>query len=238
MPPNPYPIWWRGMSASPPASWKYLFEEFTGEDSASEWALAAAIVIAEARARTSHGPTFSELFIRLLPDTNGLPGPFPDGMEYSKRQLAIWSFRLHTAIEWRRRAMIEWSEGVERSLQVGRRFSRTSREHQQEIVRELNDALGPTLVSALSGAESVRRPHNSACHGGPKPQPAAWSRLKFAHETWTLLETFEGRDVARRWFIGGNARLGEATPVMAIRNDHYAEVRSAAESFIQDEVDE
>ncbi|WP_223692176.1 hypothetical protein [Leifsonia poae] len=222
----------------PPASWKYQFEEFTGEGSAGEWALAAAIVIADVRARTSHGPTFGELFLQLLPDTNGLPGQFPDGMEYIERRRAVSGFRLHTAIEWHRQGMVRWSTGVERSLQVGRRFHMLSHTHQRTVFCELSDALGPTLVSALLGAESVRRQHNSASHGGVRLTPVEWKRLKFAYAMWNLLEASEGPDVARRWFVGGNARLGQSTPVMAIRNDRHVQVRSAIESFIQDAVDE
>jgi hypothetical protein len=128
---NPYPIWWRGIPTPPPAAWVYTFEEFTGADSADEWALAAAIFIAQVRRRTSHGPTFKELFTQLLPDTNGLPGPFPDRMELPDRQRAISGFRIFTAIEWRHRGMIGWEIHIARSLRVGREFPKKAREHQQ-----------------------------------------------------------------------------------------------------------
>lgn len=71
-----YPIWWRGVSAPPPAAWAYTFETFTGEETAGEWALAAAVFIAQTRRRTGAGPTFAELFAHLLPDTGGLPARF------------------------------------------------------------------------------------------------------------------------------------------------------------------
>jgi hypothetical protein len=54
----------------------------------------------------------------------------------------------------------------------------------------------------------------------------------------TRFELEEGRDIARRWFIGGNPILGETTPVMAIREDRHAEVRRAAQAFIDDDGDE
>jgi hypothetical protein len=233
-----HPIWWRGNSAAPPASWVYMFEEFTGGDSAEQWALEAAIVVARVRKRTSSGPTFSELFVELMPNTNGVPGPLPDSTTSDERKRAINKFRLHAAIEWRRRGMIGWSKGVERSLRVERRFNVQARERRRWIVRELNRALGRTLVAGLTGADSAKRPQSVARHEEPRLRARQWNRLKFAHDAWTLLEAVEGRDVARRWFIGGNARLGGETPVMAIRNDRHVEVLSAVESFIQDDVDE
>lgn len=47
-----------------------------------------------------------------------------------------------------------------------------------------------------------------------------------------------GRDVARGWFIGGKPLLGESAPILAIREDRYAEVRRAAQAFIDGVVDE
>jgi hypothetical protein len=65
-----------------------------------------------------------------------------------------------------------------------------------------------------------------------------WRRLEFAHDLWLSLEANEGRDVARRWFVGENARLRGDTPVMAIRVNRRLEAQVAAESFIRDDVDE
>lgn len=128
--PDPYPIWWRGVPSPPPAPWVYLFEEFTGEDTAEEWALAAAIFIAQTRRRTSLGPTFSELFAHLLPDTKGLPSSFPTDLSFFERRRAVTGFRGHVTIEWRRRGMISWDKDVPRSLRVGRRFREQSRQRQ------------------------------------------------------------------------------------------------------------
>lgn len=128
--PDPYPIWWRGIAAPPPCSWAYVFEELTGEDTAEEWALAGAVFIAQTRRRSGHGPTFSELFTHLLPDSSGLPAPFPDGLDFIERRRAVSAFRGHVAIEWRRRNMISWDTGVTHSLRVGRAFRERSRRRQ------------------------------------------------------------------------------------------------------------
>ncbi|MBW9093037.1 hypothetical protein JNB62_05025 [Microbacterium jejuense] len=129
---EPFPIWWRGITAPPPSAWQIMFSEFTGEDTADEWALAAAVFIAQTRRRTSHGPTFAELFTHLLPDTDGIPGPFPDGLNHHERRRAVTGFRGHVAIEWRRRGMISWDKDVTRSLRVGREFRSRSRRRQQD----------------------------------------------------------------------------------------------------------
>lgn len=128
---NPFPIWWRGITTAPPAQWSYVFEELTGADTAEEWALAAAVFIAQTRRRTGRGPTFSELFTELLPDTAGLPAPFPEDLDFAERRRAVTGFRGHVTIEWRRRGMISWEKNVTRSLRVGPVFRERSRHRQQ-----------------------------------------------------------------------------------------------------------
>lgn len=130
--PDSSPPWWRGISSPPPAAWAYTFEEFTGDDTAEDWALAAAIFVAQTRRRTTHGPTFSELFAYLLPESGGLPGAFPQDLDYFARCRAIHSFRGTAAIDWRRRRMIDWDRNVLRSLRVGRGFREQSRTRQLE----------------------------------------------------------------------------------------------------------
>ena len=126
-----YPIWWRGISVPPPAEWTYMFEAFTGDESAEEWALGAAIYVAQVRRRTGAGPTFLELFSFLLPDTGGLPGSFPIDLEPDERRIALSGFRGHVMIAWRRHGMISFDRSVTRSLRVGREFRERSRERQR-----------------------------------------------------------------------------------------------------------
>lgn len=126
-----YPVWWQSIAAPPPAEWVYVFEDFTGEDTAEQWALAAAIFVAQTRRRTAAGPTYAELFTHLLPDTVGLPGPLPRNLDFIERRRAVAGFRGHAAIEWRRRGMISFDKGVMRSLRVGREFRERSRRRQQ-----------------------------------------------------------------------------------------------------------
>lgn len=110
--------------------------------------------------------------------------------------------------------------------------SRTMRMDIHDIVRELNAALGPTLVAALSGSKDRKLPIRWAKVDGPEPRTEASRRLTFAHRQWTLLAAADGEHVARQWFIGGNPHLGEQTPVTAIREDRHVDVAAAAEAFI------
>lgn len=114
----------------------------------------------------------------------------------------------------------------------------TSRYEPHELVRELNAYLGPTLVSALAGARSRAQAHEWAKPNGSVPRDAAWNRLQFAFQIWHTVEEAEGAAVTRRWFIGGNPLLSEQSPVIAIRDDRHAEVRRAAQAFLDGDVDE
>ncbi|GAA4784034.1 hypothetical protein GCM10023351_31950 [Microbacterium gilvum] len=134
----------------PPAQWTYVFEQLTGDDSGEEWALAAAIFIAQTRRRLGRGPTFAELFAHLLPDADGLPAPFPEGLTYRERHLAVSGFRGHATIEWRRRGMISWETSVTRSLRVGRAFRERSKQRQTSRATSLGGE-GVEHVSETAG---------------------------------------------------------------------------------------
>lgn len=121
---------------------------------------------------------------------------------------------------------------------VVQRHRDTNRFEPYEVVRELNAGLGATLVAALAGSKNRAQPHEWAKAGGAEPRAAAWNRLQFAHQIWRALEEAEGSSVARRWFIGGNPLLSEQSPVAAIRDDRHAEVRRAAQAFVDGDVDE
>lgn len=122
------PIWWRAVEAPPPAIWQDTFNDFTGEDTAGQWGLGAAVFIAQTRRRTGSGPTFSEMFKAILIDTDGLPSALPDSIDSMQRRRLIRDFRIHVAIEWKRRGLVDWTPGVPRSLRVGPAFRELSRQ--------------------------------------------------------------------------------------------------------------
>lgn len=98
---------------------------------------------------------------------------------------------------------------------------------------ELNSALGPTLVSALAGTRDRDQPTQWGQPDGPEPAPEFAQRLRFAHEQWTRLAAGGSEDVARAWFIGGNPRLNEDTPLTAIRGDRWYELSATVSSYLE-----
>lgn len=113
-------------------------------------------------------------------------------------------------------------------------FSRTARLGIREVVRQLNNGLGATLVAALTGNKDPRISYKWARDTGPEPKPAAIQRLLLAHRAWTAVSTTEGEHVARLWFIGANPWLDEGSPIEAINNLQSQKVMSAAQAMIED----
>lgn len=131
---DPRPIWWSATEIDAPAEWIAAFNALTGEARADELGLAAGIVIARVRRRTGRGPTFSELFAELFKNEQLHP-EWPAGLTYPVRASIHHAFRLHVAIQWRRRGWISWDPGVERSLRVGPTFREQSRARQAARAR-------------------------------------------------------------------------------------------------------
>ena len=119
-----------------PEDWWPLFLEFTGPSTADEWGLRAAKLVVRYRKAHSVGPTFAELFENLASSTC-TPPPVSLGRP-SGQSRALYCFRHHVAVHWRRLGWIDWDHGG-RSLRGGRTFRAASR--QWRARRELgNDA--------------------------------------------------------------------------------------------------
>ena len=180
MPDSTYPTWWRGGSHPPPAPWKYAFELFTTGDGADEWALAAAVFIAQYRRRHPSGPTFRELFEHLLPDANGVPERLPRDWDRSERNDAIRGFRGQVTAEWHRRSFIGFDRHVTRSLRVGPRFRERSRLLQESKAARMI-AVGafppPTLAERMEQIAGV-----------DLTQPATETRREVLQATWSVDE--------------------------------------------------
>jgi hypothetical protein len=104
----------------------------------------------------------------------------------------------------------------------------------REIVRRLNAALGPTLVAGLAGAKDKRISHKWAREDGPEPNAAAIRRLIDGYRAWTEISQAHGEHVARLWFIGSNPWLSEDSPVEALMEDRFKEVRAAVQAMIEE----
>ncbi|MBM6622100.1 hypothetical protein JTF08_10815 [Micrococcaceae bacterium RIT802] len=115
---------------------------------------------------------------------------------------------------------------------VGTAAVRTNELGIREIVRRLNAGLGPTLVAALSGSKDRRISHKWAKDDGPEPNAAAFRRLMTGIRLWTELTDTHGEHVARLWFIGSNPWLEEDSPIEAVMEGRFKEVRVAANAML------
>ena len=106
-----------------PHEWRQLFLELTGNDSAHQWGLRAAIAITRYRKVHGRGPSFAQLFDTLLEIRPGVEDENPDRRV---PKYATYRFRHHVAIHWRRLGWIEWNHSA-RSLRAGRAFRAASR---------------------------------------------------------------------------------------------------------------
>lgn len=142
-----------------------MFEEFTNDYTADEWALAAAIFVAQYRRRHSRGPTFRELFAHLLPDTAGVPSFLPAQWDASARRHATTAFRGTVVIEWRRRGFVSFDKHVPRSLRVGPSFRAQSRalnsRTRSSHARYVDECTPPTTLDRNAASDAKVDPSPS-----------------------------------------------------------------------------
>lgn len=115
---------------------------------------------------------------------------------------------------------------------VGSAAVRTNELGIREIVRRLNAGLGPTLVAGMTGSRDRRISHGWAKEDGPEPAAVSVRRLMAGIRLWTEISEAQGEHVARLWFIGSNPWLDEDSPVEAIMEDRFKEVRVAANAML------
>jgi hypothetical protein len=110
-------------------------------------------------------------------------------------------------------------------------FADATRLDIHDLVRLLNENVGSVVVQAMTGVKDRGQPARWAC-GDAEPRMQATNQLRLSYRVWHLLEQAEGRDTARAWLVGANPRLGEQTPVTAIRELRSADIIGAALAFI------
>ncbi len=120
------------------------------------------------------------------------------------------------------------------STNIGTAHAETARLGIREIVRQLNSALGATLVAALAGNKDRGISYKWARLDGPYPKPGAQQRLLLAHRAWKEVSAAEGEHVARLWFVGANPWLGEQSPIEAISKMESRAVMNAATAMTED----
>lgn len=100
------------------------------------------------------------------------------------------------------------------------------------LVKVLNENVGTAVVQAMTGTKSRNAPRDWAKTVSPRPDAEACLRL--GYRAWRTIESSDGPSVALAWLVGANPRLGERTPVTAIREQRAEEVMAAAQSFVED----
>ena len=97
-----------------------------------------------------------------------------------------------------------------------------------DITRLLNTVLGPTLVAAVASSRDPKASLEWQHRKGVRPTKQQATRLGVAYETWAVIASEHGVDVARVWVIGANPWRRYDTPVDAIREGRVTEVAAAA----------
>lgn len=113
-------------------------------------------------------------------------------------------------------------------------FAAAMRKDLPDLVAELLDSLGPTVVQAMTGVRDRSVPTRWARPDGPTPRKLSQQQVRLGFRVWLMLRDAEGPQVAAAWMIGANPRLGEDTPITAIREMRSAHVVGAAQAFIDD----
>ena len=113
-------------------------------------------------------------------------------------------------------------------------YAETTRMDIHDLVRELIEKVGPTIVQTMAGAKDRNMPSQWAKADGPTPRAQAQQRLRLGHRVYRTIECAEGENVALAWLMGANPRLDEELPLMYVHALRAREVLGAAEAFVND----
>lgn len=122
-------------------------------------------------------------------------------------------------------------------MEIGTRddvYAETTRMDIHDLVRELNENLGPTIVQTMAGVKDRNMPSQWAKPDGPTPRAEAQQRLRLGHRVWRTIERAEGPNVALAWLVGANPRLDEELPLAYVCDLKAREVLGAAEAFVHE----
>lgn len=103
-----------------------------------------------------------------------------------------------------------------------------------DIVRELNNNVGSTVVQSMAGVKNRTSPIEWARPDGPEPRAEVETRLRLGYRVFRTLEQAEGKNLALAWLMGANPRLDEELPLLYIQRNLARDVIGAAESFVND----
>lgn len=103
-----------------------------------------------------------------------------------------------------------------------------------DLVRELNENVGPTIVQTIAGVKDRTLPSKWSKSDGPTPRAEAQRRLRLAYQVWWTVSSAQGPSVALAWLAGANPLLEENLPLQYIVDERAAEVLGAAVAFVED----
>lgn len=102
----------------------------------------------------------------------------------------------------------------------------------QDVVRALNENLGPTIVQTIAGTKDRGAPSRWA-RGNGTPRPEAQQRLRHGYQVWWTIAKIDGSSVALAWLMGSNPRLDYEIPLQLVIDGRIREALGAAESFVE-----
>jgi hypothetical protein len=92
----------------------------------------------------------------------------------------------------------------------------------KQVVRELVELLGPTLVAAIGGVNETRAV--AQWMGDREPQRP--QVLRFALQLAGIMVQAGDGTIARSWFQASNPYLGDRSPVMLLRHQPLEEIQA------------
>lgn len=100
------------------------------------------------------------------------------------------------------------------------------------LVQWLCGVLTPELVVHLAGAREPAMVRWWAS-GRLVPSGPEEHRLRFAYSLLRRIEDLQGREAAQAWFMAVNTRLGQRSPLRAIREGRFRETAAAASKLME-----
>lgn len=101
----------------------------------------------------------------------------------------------------------------------------------EDVVRELVDLLGATTVAVIGGVKETRAVTQWLSGRAPQ-RPHV---LRFSLQLGSMIASEASTEIARAWFHGSNPQLGDAVPMLMLRDGTLSEIQgpllTAARSF-------
>lgn len=102
---------------------------------------------------------------------------------------------------------------------------------ERRLVQQLEKIVGPTLAMAALGDQYKS---SEAWVSDTQLRAIERVRLDISLETIGAIACSDSEDIARAWFIGMNVGEDEISPVEALTQDRFEEVKRSAQRLIDD----